>query len=87
MVAILNYMTLDEQHMAAPARQPENAIEAQKAALAAQVQAEEAQKKAIVMQAEEAGLPSVPPTAEERLRAASEAVQLADEKLIEHASK
>ena len=49
-------------------------------------QAEEAQKQAIAMQAEESGLPA-PLTAEERLKAASDAVLTANENLINHALK
>lgn len=86
MVATFPYMTLQDDVLGSPPSPPANAIEAQKVALAAQVHAEESQKVAIAIQEAESGVP-VPPTAEERLKAASEAVRLADEKLIEHASK
>ena len=86
MVATLLYMNEDHETLAAPPSPPANAMEAQRVALAAQLQADEAQKKAIVMQAEEAGLPS-PMTADERLKAASDAVREADQNLINHALK
>lgn len=74
MVATLPFMIPDEHLAASPS--PTNAMEAQKAALAAQQQAEDAQREALKMQAAESGL-TPPMTADERLKAASEAVQLA----------
>ncbi len=85
MVATLIMADYD-QTLGAPPSPPANAMEAQKAALVAQQQAEAAQMEALKMQAHEAGLPH-PTTTDERLRAASEAVRIADEKLIEHAQK
>lgn len=75
----ITFMNEDHETLAAPPSPPANAIEAQKHAL-------EAQKQAIVMQSEEAGLPA-PLTADERLKAASDAVQIANENLINHALK
>lgn len=81
MVATLLFMQSEDLTLGSPPTPPANAMEAQKAALAAQLQAEEAQKTAIVMQAEEAGLP--PPVSDiEKLRLAA-----ADDKLIKHASQ
>ena len=82
----ITFMNEDHETLAAPPSPPANAIESQRVALAAQLQAEEAQKKAIVMQSEEAGLPA-PLTADERLKAASDAVREADQNLINHALK
>jgi len=75
----ITFMNEDHETLAAPPSPPANAIDAQK-------QAEEAQKQAIAMQAEESGLPA-PLTAEERLKAASDAVLTANENLINHALK
>lgn len=85
MVAALN-MTDYDQSLGSPPSPPANAMEAQKAAIVAQQQAEAAQQEALKMQAEESGA-DVPPTSEERLKAASEAVRKADENLINHALK
>lgn len=84
MVSTLLYMNLDEQQMAAPTRQPESAIEAQRAALEAQKQAEAAQRTALDMQAAETGA-EMPKTDIDNLRAIAAQVKAADEKIIEHA--
>lgn len=83
---LITFMNEDHETLSSPPSPPANAMEAQKVALAAQMQAEEAQKQAIAMQAEESGLPA-PLTAEERLKAASDAVLAANENLINHARK
>lgn len=84
MVALLtHFMPSEEQQMAAPARQPESAMEAQRMALDAQKQAESAQQAALAMQAAESGLP--PPLNDiEHLRSLAAKVKAADEKIIEH---
>ncbi len=83
MVATLLMMTADDQTLGAPPSPPANAMEAQRAALAAQVQAEEAQKQALAMQAIESGV-DLPKTDIECLRAAAAEVKEASDKLIEH---
>lgn len=59
---------------------------AQETAIVAQEQAAEAQHEAVKALAVESG-EEVPLTADDRLKAASEAVKKADDKLIEHALK
>ena len=78
---------LDDSRVAASMRPPaETAIEAQEEAIDAQKQATEAQQHALAVQSAEAGVPP-PLTCDDRLKAASEAVRLAEEKLIEHSLK